>query len=108
MILLHAVAVRRASQQWQEQSERLDGSRKNLAQARPELLGERVAPAAAAFLTLWERRVLDLREDAAGHSDALDQTILDLLVTDQESVQRTQRLLMWSDRDTDPTTAVPR
>lgn len=108
MMLLRTVALRRASQQWQEQSECLDGSRKNLAQARPELLGERVGAAAAAFLTLWERRVLDLREAAAGHRDALDQAMLDLLVSDQESVQRTQRLLMWSDRDTDPTTAVGR
>ncbi len=44
---------------WEEQSEGLNGPRKNLAQADPALLGDAVQGAADAFLTTWEQRVLD-------------------------------------------------
>ncbi len=43
---------------------------------------------------------------ASGHSDSLAQTMFDFLVTDQESVQETQQLLMWQDRNTMPVSAV--
>lgn len=105
---MRTAAVRLASRQWQEQSELLDGSRKNLAQAQPALLGDRVGAAAEAFLTSWERHVLNLRDAAAEHGDSLAQAMFDLLVTDRESVQRTQHLLMWSDRDVDTTPEVGR
>ena len=42
------------------------------------------------------------------HSDSLAQTMYDFLVTDQESVQETQQLLMWQDRSTPPVSAVGR
>ena len=96
----------RARDAWQEQSEGLDGPRKNLAQADPALLGDAVQGAADAFLTTWEQRVRVLRDRASGHADALAQTMYDLLVTDQQSVRETQQLLMWDDRDTPPVTAV--
>jgi hypothetical protein len=87
---------------WEEQSEGLNGPRKNLAQADPALLGDAVRGAADAFLTTWEQRTLVLRDQASGHSDALAQTMYDFLVTDQDSVRATQQLLMWDDRDTMP------
>ena len=96
----------RARDAWQEQSEGLDGPRKNLAQADPALLGDAVQGAADAFLTTWEQRVRVLRDRASGHADALAQTMYDLLVTDQQSVRETQQLLMWDDRDTPPVPAV--
>jgi hypothetical protein len=96
----------RARDAWEEQAEGLDGPRKNLAQADPALLGEAVQAAADAFLTTWEQRVLALRERAAGHADALAETMYDLLVTDQHGVRATQDLLMWGDRNTPPVTAV--
>ncbi|MDZ5661648.1 hypothetical protein SFC79_07740 [Nocardioides sp. S-58] len=96
----------RARTAWEEQSEGLDGPRKNLAQADPALLGPAVQGAADAFLTTWEQRVLALRDRASGHADALAQTMYDLLLTDQESVQATQGLLLWEDRDTQPVEAV--
>ncbi len=88
--------------QWEDQSEGLNGPRKNLAQADPDLLGERVGPVAEAFLAVWEQRILELRDLASNHADALAQTTYDFLITDQDSVQETQQLLSWEDRDTLP------
>ena len=91
---------------WQEQSEGLNGPRKNLTQADPTLLGDAVRAAADAFLTTWEQRVLVLRDQASGHSDALARTMYDLLLTDHVSVRATQDLLLWEDRDTRPVEGV--
>lgn len=98
--------LRRARDAWEEQSEALAGPRKNLLQAEPSLLGSRVGPAATAFLDTWAKQVDRLRQDAAGHSDALAQTMYDFLITDAEAVESTQQLLLWEDRDTTPVTAV--
>ncbi|HEY0642439.1 MAG TPA: hypothetical protein VGD39_03400 [Nocardioides sp.] len=94
--------LQKARTAWEEQSEGLNGPRKNLAQADAALLGDAVQGAADAFLTTWEQRVLTLRDQASGHADALAQTMFDFLVTDQESVRDTQQLLMWEDRGTTP------
>ncbi|MCY7400978.1 MAG: hypothetical protein LH477_08475 [Nocardioides sp.] len=99
-------ALSKARDEWEEAAEGLNGPRKNLTQATPSLLGDRVGPAADAFLTTWEQRVLVLRNLASGHSDALAQTMFDFLLTDRESVQETQQLLMWQDRNTPPVSAV--
>ena len=47
-----------------------------------------------------------LRDEASGHADSLAKTMYDFLLTDADSVQATQNLLMWDDRDTPPVTAV--
>jgi hypothetical protein len=94
--------LQKARTAWEEQSEGLNGPRKNLAQADPALLGDAVQGAADAFLTTWEQRVLTLRDQASGHADALAQTMFDFLVTEQENVRDTQQLLMWEDRGTTP------
>lgn len=96
----------RARSAWEEQSEGLNGPRKNLAQADPALLGDAVQGAADTFLTTWEQRVLVLRDQASGHADALAQSMYDFLLTDQDSVRATQDLLLWEDRDTVPVSAV--
>jgi hypothetical protein len=98
--------LQRARTAWEEQAEGLDGPRKNLAQADPALLGDAVRGAADAFLTTWEQRTLVLRDQASGHADSLAQTMYDFLVTDADSVQATQQLLLWEDRDTVPVQAV--
>ena len=54
----------------------------------------------------WEQRTLALRDQASGHADALAQTMYDFLLTDQDSVQATQQLLLWEDRGTTPVQAV--
>lgn len=94
--------LRAASDAWQERADELNSPRKNLAQADASLLGPRVAPAATAFLDTWERRVQELRQRAANHSDALVQTMYDFAISDAESVERTHELLMWGDRNTLP------
>lgn len=99
-------ALREARDAWDEQAEALAGPRKNLLQAESSLLGSRVGPAAEAFLSTWEQQVDRLRQDAAGHADALAQTMYDVLVTDAETVERTQQLLMWEDRNTPPVSTV--
>lgn len=98
--------LQKARTAWQEQAEGLDGPRKNLAQADPALLGAAVQATADAFLTTWERRTVTLRDQASRHADALVQTMYDFLLTDQDSVQATQQLLLWEDRDTTPVQAV--
>ena len=105
-IQMWTAALAKARNEWEDAAEGLNGPRKNLTQATPDLLGDRVGPAADAFLTTWEQRVLLLRDLASGHSDALAQTMFGFLVVDQESVQETQQLLMWQDRDTPPVSAV--
>ena len=98
--------LQKARTAWEEQSEGLNGPRKNLAQADPALLGDAVQGAADAFLTTWEQRTLVLRDQASGHADSLAQTMYDFLTTDAESVQATQQLLLWEDRGTLPVEAV--
>jgi hypothetical protein len=92
---------------WQDQADGLDGPYRNLAQAQPELLGSRVGPAADVFLTTWEARVRALGGRATEHADALTAALYDFLNTDGESVQRTQDLLLWSDRDSLPGGGMP-
>jgi hypothetical protein len=93
-------ALLRAATAWRHQSEGLDGPRRNLAQADSSLLGSRVGPVAESFLTTWEDRVRALAQQAERHADALDAATYDFLLTDDESVQRTQGLLLWQDRGT--------
>lgn len=101
-IQVWTTVLRQAQRAWEDQSEALDGPVRNLAQAECDLLGPAVGPAARAFLDTWEEHVNRLRKDASGHADALATTMYDFAVTDAESVQRTQELLQWSDRDTPP------
>ncbi|GAA1933192.1 hypothetical protein [Nocardioides hwasunensis] len=96
-------ALARAREAWEDQSEGLNGPRKNLAQADPALLGDAVQAAAQAFLTTWEQQTLALRDRASSHADALAQTMYDFRATDQDSVRATQQLLLWQDRDALPT-----
>jgi hypothetical protein len=105
-VQMWTATLSKARTAWEEQSEGLNGPRKNLAQADPALLGDAVQGAADAFLTTWEQRTLVLRDLASGHADSLAQTMYDFLVTDQESGQATQQLLLWEDRDTVPVQAV--
>lgn len=105
-IQMWTATLKVARDAWQDQSEGLNGPRKNLAQADPALLGEAVQGAADAFLTTWEQRVTVLRDQAAAHADALTATMYDFLATDQQRVAATQQLLFWVDRDTDPVTVV--
>lgn len=97
----------RAQQAWEDQSEALTGPMNNLAQADCNLLGRAVGPAARAFLDTWEERVARLRRDASAHADALAMTMYDFARADAESVQQTQDLLLWSDRDTPPVGPIP-
>ena len=105
-IQMWTATLHKARTAWEDQAEGLNGPRKNLAQADPALLGDAVQGAADAFLTTWEQRTLALRDQASAHADALAQTMYDFLVTDAESVEATQQLLMWEDRNTPPVQAV--
>lgn len=102
-IQMWTAAVRRAAAGWRGQAEGLGGPRRTLAQTEAGLLGSRVGPAAEAFLTTWEIRVRSLSERAERHADSLDAATFGLIQADAESVQRTQRLLLWQDRTTSPT-----
>lgn len=92
-------AIHAARTAWEDRSEALEGPYRNLAQADAALLGSRVGPVAAAFLVTWEQRVRRLGREASRHSDALAAAVHDFLRSDAESLQRTQDLLLWSDRD---------
>jgi hypothetical protein len=103
---LWTATLHKARSAWEEQSEGLNGPRKNLAQADPALLGDAVQGAADAFLTTWEQRTRALRDQASAHADSIAETMYDFLATDVESVQATQQLLLWEDRDTIPVRVV--
>ena len=95
-------AMTRAQVAWEDQADALHGPFRNLAQAEPELLGSRVGPVAATFLTTWEARVDGLRREAAAHADALAGAAYDFASADAGTVEAVQDLLLWSDRDSQP------
>ena len=95
-------ALREARDAWQEQAEALAGPHKNLADAEADLLGPTVAPHATSFFEAWQRQVKALRERADAHAGSLSAAMYDFVLTDTESVDRTQQLLSWEDRNTPP------
>ncbi len=82
---------------WQEQSAALHSPLRNLVDAEPSLLGDRVGNAAARFLRTWENQVAVLRRDAAAHGDALANAAAELASADAEAASATQDLLVGPD-----------
>lgn len=101
-LLAWTAALRRATQQWDDQCEQLDGARTTLGQAEPALLGGRVSGAAEAFVTTWSAEIRRLHADAGAHASALRATARDLDLSDGQAVEDMRQLMAWNDRAVAP------
>ena len=97
-----ASRLRSTAAAWDDRSDDLSGAGKTLTGADPALLGPRVAPVAATFVTTWSRRIDALRARADAHSAALTETAAELATADGDTVEAMQRLMAWEDRDVAP------
>lgn len=88
---------------WDDADERLTGAATSLGEADVALLGSRVAPAARAFVTTWAAEIRRLQKASSEHAEALRATSSSFRATDDESVQRAQTLMAWTQRDMTPT-----
>ena len=94
--------LRKAAADWEGQGDDLHGASKTLSRADESLLGSRVAPVAASFLTTWGDEIEALRTAANQHSTELSGTADDFVTSDKDTVEAMQRLLSWEDRGTTP------
>ncbi|PVG81863.1 hypothetical protein DDE18_14165 [Nocardioides gansuensis] len=101
-LIAYLAALEKAATQWEDQGEQLVGARTTLAEADSGVLGPRVSPVADDFLEAWRKELDRLVETAGKHGKALDDTAADLDYADQETVDRMQSLMQWSDRHVDP------
>lgn len=90
------------SKAWDAQAEDLHGSRNSLLGADTSALGSRVAPVAKEFQETWLAELESAEADAEDYAATLIQVKAQWAFVDQATVEATQKLLGWSDRDTEP------
>lgn len=96
-------ALSTAAQGWDAQADDLHGARNSLLGVDTSSLGERVAPAAQAFLATWVAELESASTDADGYAASLIQVKGQWFAVDEASVRAAQELLPWTDRDLTPT-----
>lgn len=96
-------ALKRASEGWDAQAEDLHGARNSLLGVDTSLLGTRVAPHAQAFLDTWTAELKSVGTEAEDNSTALLDVKAQWSGVDRATVEATQALLPWTDRDLTPT-----
>ena len=103
-ILVWAHKLLESAEGWGQQADGLYGAGKSLSAAQDDvaLLGSRVAPAAASFLSHWGDTLEALRKEADQHDASLTRTAQELEAADKDTVEGMQRLLSWGDRDATP------
>ena len=102
-LFVYLAAVNKAALAWEDTSETVRGSRKSLADIDTALLGPRVASAAQGFLDTWLSEVKTLQSSASDHADALREAALLVHQADADMLERSQQLLIWTDRSASPT-----
>lgn len=100
---VHLAALTSSAQAWEDISETIRGSRKSLSDVDAGLLGPRVAAAAQAFIDTWLTEIWDLQVSATDHGEALREAALLVHRADTDVIERSQQLLLWTDRDVSPT-----
>lgn len=94
--------LRQAADVWDDSGERLTDAGTSLSQAQLETLGSRVEPHAKAFLDTWSAELRRLAAAADEHAAALRDSATLFSIADRLSVQESQELLPWVERDATP------
>jgi hypothetical protein len=101
-LYVYLAALQRSAESWEEQREVVRGGRKSLGEVDASLLGARVQPAAQAFIDAWMQEVKRLEDAAGDHADALRDASLLFQQSEQDVIERSQRLMAWTDRTASP------
>lgn len=102
-IYVYVAALMTSAQAWEDTSEKVRGAGKSLVDVDASLLGDRVAGAAASFIDTWLTEIKRLETTAGDHGDALRDAASLYDRADNDVVERSQQLMVWSDRTTAPT-----
>lgn len=102
-LYVYLEALTRSATSWEDQGEVVRGGRKSLGEVDASLLGARVQPAAQAFIDAWMTEIKRLEDAAGNHADALRDASLLFQQSDQDVVERSQKLMSWTDRNVSPT-----
>ena len=102
-LYVYLEALRSSAQAWEDQGEVVRGGRKSLGEVDASLLGARVRPAAQAFIDAWDKEIKRLEDAAANHAQALRDAGLLFQQSDHDVVERSQRLMTWTDLNASPT-----
>lgn len=94
--------LRDAAEVWDDGREGLTGAATSLTDAPVALLGSRVEPHAKAFVDTWAAELRRLSAAADQHATALRDSATMFSRADQLSVQESQELLPWVERDATP------
>ena len=101
-IFVYVAALITSAQAWEDTSEKVRGAGKSLVDVDASLLGDRVAGAATSFIDTWLTEIKRLETTAGDHGDALRDAALLYDQADNDVVERSQQLMVWSDRSTSP------
>lgn len=102
-LYVYLAALATSAQAWEDTSETLRGARKSLADIDTASLGTRVAPHAQDFVDTWMTEIKRLQTAAADHGDALRDASLLFDQADTDVIERSQQLMVWTDRNVSPT-----
>ncbi|HXH77504.1 type VII secretion target [Nocardioides sp.] len=91
-----------SAQGWEDTSETIRGANKSLTDVDVNLLGDRVAGAAQGFIDTWASEINRLQTTTRDHGDALRETALLYEQADTDAIERSQQLMVWTDRDVSP------
>ena len=100
-------ALRAAAETWDDQAEVLRGGRKRLldAEAAVPALGDRITPAAQAYVETWIDRAKQLADAAQRHAESLQGAAVTYTATETQVEASLADLLPWLQRHgTTPTT----
>ena len=105
-LYVYLAALQTSAQAWEDASETVRGASKSLADIDASLLGDRVAGAAKTFIDTWMAEIKRLQTTASDHGDALRETALLYDRADTDTVERSQQLMVWTERNASPTGAL--
>lgn len=98
-LYVYLEALSRSARSWEDQGDVVRGGRKSLGEVDASLLGSRVQPAAQAFIDTWMTEIKRLEDAAGNHAQALRDASLLFQQSDRDVVERSQRLMSWTDRN---------
>ena len=102
-LYVYLAALNESAQAWEDTSETVRGSRRSLSDVDASLLGPRVESSAQVFIDTWMTEIKRLQTLASDHGDTLREAALLFDHSDRDAVERSQQLLVWTDRATSPT-----
>jgi len=102
-LYVYLAALNKSAQAWEDTSETVRGSRKSLSDVDASLLGDRVESSARAFIDTWMTEIKRLQTTADDHGDALRDAALLYARADSDVIERSQQLMVWTDRNVSPT-----